>query len=200
MVRQRCGETLTTGQFRFTPQMGKYEFSSWALHPASIIIFNTLFAGRDSVLAVASLHRIDQLLRIVADAVLENDFNIFHVRDMRCWIAFYDYEVCILSRGDRSDLVLLTHIGCAIQGGNLDRLQWRETGFHQEFNSALITETGNGGSIPRGVGTRQQQSSSSGECAFQLHVTFEERGRINFRRLFAGGVVAKVKIRLTRLR
>ena len=49
------------------------------------------------VLAIMAFHGIQQLLRVVPDAVLEDDFYVFDVRDSRGRIALHHHEVRVLT-------------------------------------------------------------------------------------------------------
>lgn len=46
------------------------------------------------------LHRLNQLLRIVADAVFEDDFHLLYVTDVRRRVTFDDHQVRLLADGD----------------------------------------------------------------------------------------------------
>ena len=50
-----------------------------------------------------TLNRLDQLLGIVTDAVLENDLDILDVEDARRRVAFHDHQVRCLADCDRAD-------------------------------------------------------------------------------------------------
>ena len=67
-----------------------------------------------SVLAVASFCRINQLLRIIADAVLKDDLHLFNIGNRCSWITFDDHKVRIFPDANGSDLVLLAQIDCPV--------------------------------------------------------------------------------------
>src|SRR5258708_20484458 len=59
-----------------------------------------------SILSITALHRIQQLAGVVSDAVLEDDFDVFDVRDASGRITLHHHEVCVLPSRNRADLIL----------------------------------------------------------------------------------------------
>ncbi len=57
-----------------------------------------------SVLPVSAFHRIQELLRVVADAILEDNFHFFNIRNLFRRIALDHHHIRILSRCYRADL------------------------------------------------------------------------------------------------
>ena len=108
-----------------------------------------------SILAVASVYGIDELLRVIADAVLKDDLDLFNIRNRCGWIAFDDHEVCILAGGDGSDLALLAQVDRPVQGRNSNGLDRRESGLDQKFDFALVTESWDNATVSGGIRPRQ---------------------------------------------
>src|SRR6266849_5328366 len=109
---------------------------------------------RASVLPVPAPNRIKQFVGVVADAVFENDFDFLNIRNLLGRIALDHDQVCILSSCDRADLTLSAQVGGAVQSGDLDRFDGRESGFDQQFSLALISEAGEHVAGAGGIRTR----------------------------------------------
>src|SRR6267378_4983634 len=86
-------------------------------------------------------HRFDELRRVVTDSVFEYGLNVLDVFDVFGWITFDYDQVCLLAWGDRADAVELSQKLRAICGRDVDRLDWSESCFDQQFDFALIAET-----------------------------------------------------------
>src|SRR5260370_31557629 len=80
------------------------------------------------------LHRLDQFFRIVADAIFENDLDLFDVADVRRGISFNNHQVSLFARSDRTDAGVLSQKLCAVEAGNLDRFDRSKTRFDQELD------------------------------------------------------------------
>ena len=76
----------------------------------------------------------------------------------------------------------LTHINGAVQGGDLDRLDGRESGLHQQFDFALIAESGKHVAAAGGIGAGEQQSSGSDEGALQFQIVLPQQCMVDLRR------------------
>src|ERR1700677_2575484 len=76
-------------------------------------------------------HGFDQLGGIVADAVLENGFNIFDIFNLFRRIAFDYRQIRLLAGSDRPDFFALAEKLSAIESGNVNRLHRRESGLYQ---------------------------------------------------------------------
>ena len=63
-----------------------------------------------SILAVATVRGVDELLRVIADTVLKDDLHFFNIRNRCAWIAFDDHEVRIFPGGNGSNLILLAQV------------------------------------------------------------------------------------------
>src|SRR5579862_5664232 len=113
---------------------------------------------------------------------------------MACRVTFYYDEIRVFSWSDRADLILFAEVCSAIEGRNLDGFERRESGLHQQFDLALIAESGDNASIAGGIRTGQQQSSGLGECVFQFHVAFEQHGPVSFWWLHARRALSIVEI------
>src|ERR1700730_6746233 len=90
------------------------------------------------VLPAASVHGLEQLSRIVSDAILEYDFDVFHISDVSGWITFHYDEVGVCSRRNGADAVFAPEIDRTVPGRNLDRLSRRESGRYQQLNLPMI--------------------------------------------------------------
>ena len=72
-----------------------------------------------------------------------------------------DHQVCILSNGDRTELLVFAQVDRPLQRGDLDRLRTRKTGLHWQFGFAPITESGQRVSRARGIGAGEQPPSAA---------------------------------------
>src|SRR5437660_12923162 len=61
-------------------------------------------------------HRLDELRRIVANAILKNDFDVFDIFDFLRGIAFYNNDVGLCAGGNRAHAIHLSPEWCAIRG------------------------------------------------------------------------------------
>jgi hypothetical protein len=80
---------------------------------------------RESLLAC---DRLNQLLRIVAHGVLENDVVVFNVPNRTCGITCDGDDVNLFVDFERGDRFVLFEKPGAVQRGNADRLVGRERG------------------------------------------------------------------------
>ncbi len=62
-----------------------------------------LFVARNLTNTDESLDRLDQFLRVVANAVFENDFDVFDVGNCRGGISFHHHQIGLFARRDRTD-------------------------------------------------------------------------------------------------
>src|SRR5215469_9768002 len=92
------------------------------------------------ILAVPSSHRVQELLGVIADPVLEDNLDIFDVDNSPGRITFDDDKVGILARRDRANFILLSHVGRTIQCRDLDCLNRSESGLDQKFDTPLVAE------------------------------------------------------------
>src|SRR5579864_3494518 len=67
-------------------------------------------------------HGVDQLRRIVSDAVLEHELDVFDVGDAHRRIAFDDDEIGVLARRDRTEVVGPSQELRTVQSRDADRL------------------------------------------------------------------------------
>src|SRR6266853_1635506 len=148
-----------------------------------------------SILPVASLHGINEFLRVVANAVLKNHLYIFNIRNPGSRIALDEHEISILAGGNRSDLVLPAEVDCAVHCGDFDGFLRRESSLYQQFDLALVAISWNDSAVAGGIWASQQQSSRSNEFALQLHIALEERGTVAMR-WFVCRPVSRIEIRL----
>src|SRR5688500_6679021 len=80
-----------------------------------------------------SLHRLNQLLRVVANTVFENYFNLLDVGDSSSWISFHYHQNGLLPRCDRTNARIFAKKLCTIEARNLNRLDRSETCFNQQL-------------------------------------------------------------------
>src|SRR5271163_3386489 len=132
-----------------------------------------------SILSISSSDGVQQLLRVVADTVLEDNFDIFDVGNLLRWISLDHHQVGVLSRSHRADLLVSTQVNGAVQSGYLDGLDRSESGFDQQLNSALIAKSGKHVTSASGIGAGEQQSSSRDEGTLQPQFMLPQQRRIN---------------------
>src|SRR5262245_21543766 len=88
-------------------------------------------ARAHSEFPIVILGRIKQLLRVVSYAVLEDDFHVLDVRDVRGWITLDDHEISVLADRDRADLSLAAEEDRTVQSRDLNGLHGRKSRLHQ---------------------------------------------------------------------
>ena len=92
-------------------------------------------------MAVPALDRVEEFSGVVADTVLEDDFDLFNVVDVDGRVAVDDNEISVFSGCDGADGLLPAEIDRAVERGDPDGLEWRESvGIDQEFDLALVAE------------------------------------------------------------
>src|SRR5436309_3099510 len=129
MVKLPAGRTTISGQARQSRKTvaaarGAAFVCATALEPSSKPSASRRTAPL--VLSIATLHRLEQLLRVVADAVLEDDLHVLDVRDARRRIAFDDDEIGVLAGGDGADAIGASEERGAVERGDADRFDGRE--------------------------------------------------------------------------
>src|ERR1051326_1207469 len=90
----------------------------------------------------SSLRGVEKFLRVVADAVLENKFCFLDIADVSRRIAFYHDQVGRFAGSNRPDALVAEVLG-AVEGGDLDGFQLRESRFDQQLDPAPVAITGN---------------------------------------------------------
>ena len=103
-----------------------------------------------------TLHRIEQLPGVISGAVLEDDLDVFDIRDASGWITFRYYQVRVLPGRNRADLVLAAEKYRTIQSRDPKGLDRREPGLDQELDLTLITKAGDVTADANRVRSRQQ--------------------------------------------
>src|SRR5688572_14224960 len=88
------------------------------------------------------LHRLNQLLRVVPDAVLEDDLHLLDVADVRRRVPLDDHQVGLLADGNRTHPRVFAEKLRAVEAGNPDRLRRREARLDQKLDPAQIAEAG----------------------------------------------------------
>src|SRR5258706_12701233 len=116
-----------------------------------------------------SLPRLNKFLRVVADAVFENDLPLVDVVNICSGISFYDHQVSLFANCDGADTGVLSEKPGAVQGGNLDRFDWRETGFDQQFDLTQIPKPRDNTTVARRVESGHQQTAGGDKRAFEVH-------------------------------
>ena len=66
------------------------------------------------ILAIMALYGIEQLFRVIPDAILEDDLDVLDIGNVRGGITFHDDEVRVLTDCDRSDLIFAPEVGCTV--------------------------------------------------------------------------------------
>src|SRR3954469_10773009 len=90
-----------------------------------------------------SLHRCDQLRRIVADAFLEDCHDFSNVLDARRRVAIEHDQIRLLADGDRAGAIRAAEVGSTVERADLDRLERRESALDEQLECALVGEAGN---------------------------------------------------------
>jgi len=83
-----------------------------------------------------------------------------------------------------------------VQGRNLDRFDRRKSSLNQQFNFALIPETGNDASVAGGIGPGYEEPARLDEGMLQLHVALQQKSPIGLLRRSDRGRFAVVQIGL----
>src|SRR5437762_12093046 len=66
------------------------------------------------ILAIMALYGIEQLFRVIPDAILEDDLDVLDIGNVRGEITFHDDEVRVLTDCDRADLIFAPEVGCTV--------------------------------------------------------------------------------------
>src|SRR5258705_8557342 len=116
------------------------------------------------VLAVAAFDGVEEFGGVVAYAVFEDDLYLFYVGDVGGGVAIDDDEVCVFAGGDRADLGLLTEVGGAVEGADLDGFDGGEAvGVDEELDLALVAEAGEGAAVAGGIGAAHGEAAGGYE-------------------------------------
>ena len=84
-----------------------------------------------SILSVSATNGVQQLLRVVTDAILENDLNLFDIRNLSGRITLHHHKIRVFSNGYGTNLFLSAQVNSPVQSGNFDGFDRRESGFNQ---------------------------------------------------------------------
>src|SRR5438105_12675449 len=112
-----------------------------------------------------SLDRIEQLFRVVSDAILENDLDVFDIGDVSGRITFHDDEVRILSDGNRADVIVAPEEDRTVQSGDANCLDRCEAGVDQQLDLTLIAKAGNVAADTDRIRPREQEAAGYDEGA-----------------------------------
>src|SRR5712692_10866492 len=127
--------------------------------------------------------RLDQLRRIITDAIFENEFDFFDVRDIGGGVAVNHHNVRGLSGGERADTVQFAEELRAVGRSNVDGFERREARFHQHLDFALVAESGNDSAVAGRVVSSEPQTPGFDEVALELQFLLEQRGPEAVRRV-----------------
>src|ERR1700761_1653200 len=97
---------------------------------------------RQSVLAVAAFHGVEEFLGVKRDAVFEDEFGVFDVVDVFAGVAGDDDEVGVFADGDGADVIGAPFEGGSVEGADFYGFKWGEAGFDEELELALVGVTG----------------------------------------------------------
>src|SRR5688572_16740595 len=94
-----------------------------------------------------SLHGLDQLLRVVADAVFEDDLHFLDVENVGGGVSFDNHQVSLFARSDGPDAGVLAQKTRTVETRNLNRFNRRKTCFDQQLNLAQIAEASHNAAV-----------------------------------------------------
>src|SRR6202521_155892 len=90
------------------------------------------------IFSITTPYRIEQLLGIVSDTVLEDDFDVFDIRDASGRITSHHHEVGVFASQNRADLILAAEIDSTVQSRDPNSLDRWEPGIYQQLDLPLI--------------------------------------------------------------
>src|SRR2546422_9203126 len=76
------------------------------------------------------LHRLNQLLRVIADTILEDDFDLLDVADIGGGVSFHHHQVGLFAGSEGADMRVLTKKPGAVETGNPYRFERGKAGFN----------------------------------------------------------------------
>ena len=88
-----------------------------------------------------TLHGRDQLFRVVAATVFEDQLDLFDIPDILCGLALHNHDVHLLSNFERTNAAGYFQKLRAIQAGNLNGLFRRKSRLDQDFQFALVCKS-----------------------------------------------------------
>jgi len=128
------------------------------------------------VKADLAAHGFNELRGVVADAVLEDDLNLFDVFDIGRRVSLQHDDVGSFAGSERTNLVELAEEFGAIRSGDVNGLELREACLDEKFHFALVAESGDHAAVSCGIESREEQTAPFDEFAFELELLFKERG------------------------
>src|SRR5271170_291371 len=129
------------------------------------------------ILSVAAFDGVEEFGGVVADAVFEDDLYFFYVVDVGGGVAVDDDEVGVFAGGYAADGCLFAHVGCAVEGADLDGFEWGEAiGVDEEFYFALVAEAGEDAAVARGVGSAHEEAARGCEFVLELCAVLVDEG------------------------
>src|SRR5688572_30396955 len=152
----------STAPLQLTPTSAGFERASFVLLPDSSFTRN----------------RINQLLRVVADALLEHGLDLTDVANRRRRIAVDDDQVCLLAGGEAAHPLVAAEILGAVQRRDRNRFERRETGVDEQLDLPLIGKARNHTAAAGRVRAGDQQAARLRERALERHA-FREQGQVD---------------------
>src|SRR5690349_3596580 len=145
---------------------------------AAVAMGETKNANRDNTDltdAYQTLYGLDQLLRVVAYAVFENDLDLFDVADTGGRVTFHHHQIRLFAGCNRADARFLTKKLRAVQRRDLDRFERRKTGLHQQLHLTLIAKACDDAAVARRIEPGQKQTTSLHKRALEIHRLAQQR-------------------------
>src|SRR5450432_3544912 len=106
-----------------------------------------------SIFTIPPLYRVEQLLHVVAVAVLENDLDAFDIGNVLRRVALDHPQIRVFAHRDRPDAVLQSQEDRAVQGGDSNRVDGRKSGRDKKLELALIGEARKQSSVSNRIGS-----------------------------------------------
>src|SRR5439155_5528184 len=102
-----------------------------------------------------------------ADAILEDNFHLFDVLDVRSGIAVNDDQVRSLASGNGADAIRLAEELRSVRCDDADGFNGRESGFNEQLRLALVAEPRQHATVAGGILAGQQQTAGLDEVALE---------------------------------
>jgi hypothetical protein len=87
-----------------------------------------------------ALYGVNQFARVVSDAFLEDELDIFEVRDFLAGVSLDHHEVCALPWLEGADAVGFAQKLLSVLRGDVNGFERSEASFHQELDLSLVAE------------------------------------------------------------
>ena len=130
-----------------------------------------------SVKADLAAHGFDELRGVVADAVLEDDLNLFDVFDIGRGISLQHDDVGCFAGSQRTNFIELAEEFGAVRRGDVNGLERREACLDEKFHFALVAESGDHAAVSCGIESREEQTAAFDEFAFELELLLMSAGQ-----------------------